>query len=126
MNLILNAADASRGTGEVIVEVWYKESAPQEAPYCGTMGFCVVDSGTGISPEVLKKIWNPFFTTKRDGTGLGLAVCRQIVEEHGGAIHISSSPGKRTVVSVSFPAKVAKREKTARSGDTPEDGQVEH
>jgi signal transduction histidine kinase len=64
----------------------------------------VIDDGKGISTESLIKIWEPFYTTKQDGVGLGLAICRRIVEEHGGRIEVSSQIGHGTTVSVSFPA----------------------
>jgi signal transduction histidine kinase len=63
----------------------------------------VIDDGKGISTESLIKIWEPFYTTKQDGVGLGLAICRRIVEEHGGRIEVSSQIGHGTTVSVSFP-----------------------
>jgi PAS domain S-box-containing protein len=66
----------------------------------------VKDEGAGISPENLKHIMNPFFTTKRDsgGTGLGLAITYNIVKEHGGELTIESVPGKGTIATVSLPA----------------------
>ena len=63
----------------------------------------VVDSGHGISPDEMPRIFEPFFTTKARGTGLGLALCRKIAEEHGGDINVQSSVGKGTSVSLTIP-----------------------
>ena len=61
------------------------------------------DSGQGISREALPRIFEPFFTTRARGTGLGLALCRKIVEEHKGKISVESTVGKGTVVSITLP-----------------------
>jgi two-component system sensor histidine kinase HydH len=64
----------------------------------------VSDSGQGISPEHLERIFEPFFTTKARGTGLGLALCKKIVEEHNGKISVESVVGQGTSVTLSLPA----------------------
>lgn len=69
----------------------------------------VVDNGMGISPEDLAKIFQPFFTTKNRGTGLGLVVCRQIVQSHNGRIEVQSAAGQGSTFSVTFPALVGQR-----------------
>lgn len=61
------------------------------------------DNGSGIERENMTKIFDPFFSTKSKGTGLGLAVCRQIMDLHDGSINIESEPGRGTAVSVSLP-----------------------
>ena len=61
------------------------------------------DSGVGISEENMRKIFDPLFTTKTKGTGLGLAVCQQIVGRHGGTIQVSSVPGQGSTFTVSLP-----------------------
>jgi two-component system nitrogen regulation sensor histidine kinase GlnL len=63
----------------------------------------VMDEGEGISEAARAKIFTPFFTTKSDGLGLGLALCHRIVEEHRGAIQVTSEPGKGTAVSCFLP-----------------------
>ena len=63
----------------------------------------VRDTGRGISPEILDQLDTPFFTTKVDGTGLGLAVSRYLVARHGGTLHIESTPGEGTSVLVDLP-----------------------
>jgi two-component system sensor histidine kinase HydH len=64
----------------------------------------VSDSGHGISPEHMERLFEPFFTTKARGTGLGLALCKKIVEEHNGKISVDSIVGQGTSVSLSLPA----------------------
>ncbi len=101
LNLLTNASDAMPEGGTLTVlarsGVLHKSEAVQ---------IQFVDTGEGIATENLKKIWDPFFTTKaeRKGTGLGLAICRRIVEEHGGAIEIESERGWGTTVRMLFPA----------------------
>ncbi|HEY6873911.1 MAG TPA: ATP-binding protein [Geobacteraceae bacterium] len=63
----------------------------------------VSDSGQGIGPDDMPRIFEPFFTTKARGTGLGLALCKKIVQEHGGTIEVASAPGKGTSVAVTLP-----------------------
>jgi signal transduction histidine kinase len=64
----------------------------------------VIDRGSGIAPEQMKDIFNPFFTTKPEGVGLGLAIVAKIVDEHGGKIAIESEPGQGSIFRVSLPA----------------------
>ena len=65
-----------------------------------------IDTGQGIGPRDLERIWEPFYTSKAEGkgTGLGLPICRRIVEDHGGTIGIDSKVGEGTTVSVVLPA----------------------
>ena len=60
------------------------------------MRLTVRDTGVGIPPEHLDRIFSPFFTTKHRGTGLGLSITRMIVEKHGGNLSVKSEPGKGT------------------------------
>ena len=62
----------------------------------------VSDNGQGILPEVLDKIFIPFFTTKRHGSGIGLSLSRQILRLHGGTITAYSTPGEETIFSLTF------------------------
>ncbi len=93
MNLFDNAAQAM-GAGEI-------RCAWSETPR--TVRVYVSDTGPGISPENLDKVLRPFFTTRTRGTGLGLSVCRQMVEAHEGTLTISSVLGEGTEVTLEFP-----------------------
>ena len=64
---------------------------------------CVSDSGAGIDSGDLGKIFDPFFSTKAQGTGLGLALVQQIVVDHGGQIDVESAPGRGTTFTLAFP-----------------------
>jgi hypothetical protein len=86
LNLFLNARDAMDGGGVLSVRTWAEESGARVD---------VSDTGHGISPEHIQRIYDPFFTTKgsRKGTGMGLAVTYGIVQEHKGSIEVSSRQG---------------------------------
>ncbi len=75
----------------------------------------VSDSGHGIAAEDMNRIFEPFFTTKARGTGLGLALCKKIVEEHKGNIHVESTPGKGTTVSLVLPGVKGQRKGGSQS-----------
>jgi two-component system NtrC family sensor kinase len=94
MNLVLNAAQACKMGGRVDVFV---------SSFDRTAVLEVVDHGAGMTPEVLAKAFEPFFTTKAKGTGLGLPICKKIVEAHKGSITLDSQPGKGTRVRVELP-----------------------
>jgi len=97
MNLTLNAVQAMDGRGG---ELRLATSAED-----GTIRIKVEDTGCGIAPELLKRIYEPFFTTKPvgKGTGLGLFIAHQIVTDLGGTIETRSQPGRGTTVSVRIP-----------------------
>src|SRR5437867_12345225 len=91
-------------------------------------GFCraeVTDDGPGIPPETLKRIFDPFFSTKRvgQGTGLGLSIAYGTVRDHGGRIHARSRPGHGTTFVVEIPANAAAVELQPAASD--EDGRRE-
>ncbi len=100
LNLLLNAKDAMPGGGRLRVSTLYN----------GHVEAMVSDSGSGIAPEHLKRIYDPFFTTKtmpkpgeRRGTGLGLAVSYGIIQEHAGNIQVESAVGAGTTFHLEFP-----------------------
>jgi two-component system, NtrC family, sensor histidine kinase HydH len=93
-NLVLNAAQASEAGGAVTVKTRAS----------GTMAeVAIIDRGSGIAPQQLSSIFNPFFTTKAQGVGLGLAIVARIVDEHGGKIAVESEPGKGSIFRVLLP-----------------------
>jgi signal transduction histidine kinase len=103
LNLLTNALQAIEGEGRIRVSV---RPFPSEDGVVLT----VADTGRGIPPEDLEKILEPFYTTREHGTGLGLPICRQIVEAHEGAIEIKSELGAGTSVVVFLPGRRAKGE----------------
>ena len=62
----------------------------------------ITDNGPGIAPEILNEIFVPFFTTKTEGTGIGLSIARQIMRAHGGNIKVTSIPEKETTFTLSL------------------------
>ena len=102
LNLLLNSVQAIEGSGLVRVAVFAKDGGEDAV-------ITVSDTGRGISPEHLQNIFRPFFTTKGNGTGLGLSLARRIVEEHRGRIEVASSSGKGTTFSVTLPLQQAVR-----------------
>ena len=97
INLAVNARDAMPAGGTLSIET----KAPAEEP--GVVHLRVADTGVGIPPAVLARIGEPFFTTKPDGTGLGLAVTYTVVREHGGTVSAQSEAGRGTAFTVSLP-----------------------
>jgi PAS domain S-box-containing protein len=97
MNLLTNAREAMPDGGTIDVE-----TSPAERP--GWVRLRVADTGTGIPTEAISKVFDPFYTTKRTGTGLGLSVTYGIIEEHGGTIDVRSQPGLGTTFTLEFPA----------------------
>ena len=109
-NLVLNARDAMGGRGVVTIEVVddsdsHAFSFGRVPP--GLLLITVRDTGSGMTPEVLRNIFEPLFTTKRTGTGLGLAVAQQVIRGHGGSIHAESKVGEGTTFFILLPTAAA-------------------
>ncbi len=104
LNLLLNAVQAVPGTGTVRVEIGSQE---------GFATVLVSDNGRGISPQHLSNIFRPFYTTKGNGTGLGLSLARRIVEEHHGRIEVSSAVGQGSKFTVLIPFRTPTPQITA-------------
>ncbi len=101
LNILLNAMQAMPEGGAIYIEL---------SAYGNTLTIVFCDEGPGISDETLNKIWEPFFTTKDKGSGLGLPIVRKIIEGHGGDIEIENAPEKGAQVTVTLPAnRVAHR-----------------
>jgi signal transduction histidine kinase len=98
LNLLLNARDAMPTGGTVEIETSTDPAQPR------TIRLVVSDTGQGISPEILAKLSEPFFTTKPSGSGLGLSVSYTIIREHGGTVDVRSEPGRGTTFTLRFPA----------------------
>lgn len=95
-NLLLNAADAMPQSGQITIRAERREDDVRIA---------VQDDGVGMAPDVIEHIFDPFYTTKPEGTGLGLAQVHRIVEEHAGTLEVDSRPDVGTTFTVVLPAE---------------------
>jgi signal transduction histidine kinase len=98
LNLVRNAKEAMSGGGNIHLEL--TASAVSE----GQVRMVLADSGPGIARENIANVFEPFFSTKAKGTGLGLALVQQIVNEHGGKIEVDCPPEGGTRFSITLPA----------------------
>jgi signal transduction histidine kinase len=94
LNLLLNSIQSIDRSGKITVKVERRHTLATIA---------ITDTGRGIAPEHLPHIFRPFYTTKGNGTGLGLSLARRIVEEHGGRIEVSSTLGQGSTFTVVLP-----------------------
>jgi signal transduction histidine kinase len=85
-NIIRNAVEAMDDSGKIMIT-----ANPTET---GGVELVISDTGPGISPEHIEKIFDPLFTTKAQGIGFGLSITQMILENHGGRIRVESEPGK--------------------------------
>jgi two-component system NtrC family sensor kinase len=99
LNIIMNSCEAIQKGGKITVTTSFLE--PEE-----TVMAKITDDGSGIQPEDLAKIFDPFFTSKENGTGLGLSVVYGITNSHRGTVHIESTPGQGTTVAIRLPIEV--------------------
>lgn len=93
VNLVKNASESGSDTIEI--------NSTRMAN--GYVEISVRDHGQGILPEVIDSIFVPFFTTKSQGSGIGLSLCKQIIKKHGGRIHVKSSPNHGSVFTINLP-----------------------
>lgn len=96
LNVIKNAFEAMLEGGTVTISVRYEPSEQ-------LIHIKIQDQGTGMPEDVMKRIGEPFLTTKEKGTGLGLMVSSRIIEEHRGTMHITSQPGEGTLIDIQLP-----------------------
>lgn len=99
-NILMNAMQAMAEGGSIYIEV---------SARANVLTIIFADEGKGIPDEVLKKIWEPFFTTKEKGSGLGLPIVKKIVEGHGGTVGIGNGREKGAQVTVTLPVKGVKQ-----------------
>jgi two-component system sensor histidine kinase PilS (NtrC family) len=105
-NLFVNAAHAMPGGGALTVSASYVTAEPLKGVVCGEyVEVKVADTGRGIAPEDLKRIFDPFFSTKDEGTGLGLAIVHRIIESHNGRLEVKSVPGTGTSFRILLPVE---------------------
>jgi signal transduction histidine kinase len=104
LNLMLNAAQAMNRGGKLTIHTAVKPQHPggRNSPF---VEIGIRDTGPGMSGDIKAKIFEPFFSTKEEGIGLGLPIAQRIVEEHGGEIRVESSPGEGTTFYVTLPLK---------------------
>ncbi|TAA73133.1 ATP-binding protein [Planococcus salinarum] len=95
INLFKNSAEAIHSQGTISLAISTAD--------CKTVSIKISDSGIGMSPESLSRIFEPFYTTKENGTGLGLLISQKIIQDHGGSIKLSSKAGKGTTAEVLLP-----------------------
>lgn len=105
LNLILNAIHAIDGPGEIILSMCHAPpGTPPATDGRRRVHFCVEDSGPGIAPDVLPRLFEPFFTTRAEGTGLGLAVVKKIADQHGAGIRVLARAPHGTRFEFAWPA----------------------
>ena len=110
LNLVKNAAEAigdERGDGEILLSTAYRpgvrlRTTPSDDPVALPLEICVRDNGAGISSEILANLFDPFVTTKSQGSGLGLALVAKLIGDHGGIIECEAQP-HRTMFRVLMP-----------------------
>ena len=106
LNLLLNAIEASRGAGTVGVRMFREEGRPVDSstrlggPGNPRAVIELADRGCGLPADLGERIFEPFVSTKESGTGLGLPICKRIVEEHGGTITAKAREGGGAVFTV--------------------------
>lgn len=96
VNLVSNAVQAMEDTGgNIVVRVWDDDSF---------VFVSVADDGPGIDAEALEKVFDPFYSTRGGGTGLGLTIVHRIIDQHGGRVEVQSEPGVGTTFTIALPA----------------------
>ena len=124
LNLIINARDAMPRGGTLTIDIFRKTLAAPDVASSGLMAgsyavMRITDSGTGMSPEILSRAIEPFFTTKTSGkgTGLGLSMVYSFAKQSGGALRLKSKPGIGTRVSLLLPEADSVREREVTEMD---------
>ncbi|MBS12835.1 MAG: hypothetical protein CME19_14665 [Gemmatimonadetes bacterium] len=103
LNLLHNAVQAIPGNGWIRTDIQTRADEDTEGLTPPCLVFSVADSGMGMNEETRSKLFRPFFTTKEDGNGLGLATAKKIVEAHGGTMRVTSALGEGTQFDVILP-----------------------
>ena len=100
LNLILNAIEAMNNVGRASRELDITTTKEANSEH---VMVAVRDTGPGLKPENLNRIFEPFYTTKSDGMGMGLSICRYIIEEHGGRLWATGSHGRGAMFQFTIP-----------------------
>jgi two-component system sensor histidine kinase HydH len=98
INILLNAVQAMTAGGEIIVSACANMNSK-------TIIISFADTGSGMEKETLKQVFFPYFTTRKNGTGIGMALSQKVIADHGGTIHVQSVPGRGTTVTIELPMK---------------------
>jgi signal transduction histidine kinase len=99
VNLIVNACEAMTGGGKIDIHERVIDSPPNRRQ----AEICISDNGPGIAATEVKKVFDPFYTTKEDGTGLGLSIVSRIIREHGGSVDLTSEEDRGTTFCIVLP-----------------------
>jgi signal transduction histidine kinase len=102
LNILVNARQAMPSGGRLTVRTTLRRDGPRE-----TVEVQITDTGVGIPPEHLGHVFQPFFTTKAQGTGLGLTIAARIINQHGGRIAVESGPDRGTTFRITLPVPAA-------------------
>jgi signal transduction histidine kinase len=105
LNLLLNGVDAIAEKGTITIKT------ARTSDEC--LQIQISDTGKGIAPENLDNVFNPFFTTKSKGNGLGLAICKRLIEQHKGNIEVSNNPESGATFVITLPVKQEIEESTS-------------
>jgi signal transduction histidine kinase len=103
LNLMLNAEQAMPGGGEITIQAALESEVGGQKPG-RAICLSLIDTGKGMSPDVAARIFEPFFSTRPGGTGLGLPTTRRIIEAHGGSIDVQSELGRGTKFTIRLQA----------------------
>ena len=96
LNILINAMQSMPDGGDIQISITAKDDLVK---------IQFLDEGQGIGEEINAKIWDPFFTTKEKGTGLGFGIVKNIIQAHNGVVHIENRPNRGVVVTVELPAR---------------------
>jgi signal transduction histidine kinase len=99
LNVVINGLEAMPSGGRLIISV----ASPDATGAAAMATVRIEDTGEGISPEQIGRLFDPFFSTRPHGTGLGLTIARRVIQDHGGRLKVESTEGKGTVLTVELP-----------------------
>jgi PAS domain S-box-containing protein len=120
-NIVLNARHAMPGGGVVDIVCRNLPAGSEEHPLLDPgakhIRISISDSGIGMTPEVLERIFDPYYTTKQEGSGLGLAITQSIINKHGGRVLVTSEPGKGTTFTIFLPVSEGQSAPAAQAAE---------
>ena len=111
LNLLENAITVCSGSGEIVLEIESADAA---------IDIRVRDNGPGIAPEIAARVFEPFFTTRASGTGLGLAVVQAVAQAHGGTVWVESAPGEGATFGLRLPVRKSQVSSSKSQAENPE------